>query len=642
MAKTYNIVAVNPGHNGSLALLVDGEVELFIEEERLTRMKYDGNPFRALTYVVERYHIDEFILCGTSNGEDRVVDWTGENMFHAFVRKHNPEVLFRSVGQEHHLGHAAAAFYNSGFDDAVALIVDGAGSLRTLPEFENNPNIKGDPSFFGFETESVFMCDKKMILPVWKSLLSQYGPRRETSSGIIDSAVSITKSYEAITSWLGWHYIEAGKTMGLASYGKNDPNLDMNYFNSANRANKNLFINLAPSGAEIDELRNGGMYRKPNKDWQNDPELCTERMKNFAYAIQRDTQKEVLNLIKSIITNQDLNEVTNNIVISGGYALNCVANYYYVKYLDKSFNVYVEPISSDAGTALGWAKHAWNQSSRYKDLKDVDSEYVWNSKQNNLYYGPKYSNEEIQSVLNENLDMIEITPTTSKEVAQLIADKNIVAIYQGRSEAGPRALGNRSILYDPRDPNGKDIVNTVKHREWFRPFAGSCLVEDTNDWFDMAGMKESPFMMYAVDVAADKIDQIPAITHVDDTCRVQTVSEEQNPKFYELIKDFKEITGVPILFNTSFNLGGDPLVETVEDALYSLKYSKLKYIYFADLGILVKKTIDDYNGDHMSQQDRYLNTIQEKIMWENSRNTPQNLVEDQIEEVKDETMKESE
>lgn len=638
MAKTYNIVAINPGHNGSLALLVDGEVELFIEEERLTRMKYDGNPFKALTYVVQRYHIDEFILCGTQKSENGIA-WTGENMFHSFVRKHNPEALFRNVENEHHLGHAAAAFYNSGFDNAIALVVDGAGSYQTLPEFDNNPNISNDPSFAGFETESVFMCEKKSISPIWKSLLSQYGPRRETPSGIIDSAVSITKAYEAITSWLGWHYIEAGKTMGLASYGKNDPsNLEMNYFNSANRANKNLFINLAPSGAEVDELRMGGKYRKPNNDWQNNPDLCTDFMKNFAYAIQRDTQKEVLNLIKSVITNEQLNETTNNIVISGGYALNCVANYYYMKYLDKSFNIYVEPISSDAGTSLGWAKYAWNQSSRCEDLKNLDPNYISNNKQTSLYYGPKYSNEEIQSSLNENLNMIEITPTTSKEVAQLIADKNIVAIYQGRSEAGPRALGNRSILYDPRDPNGKDFVNTVKNREWFRPFAGSCLVEDANDWFDMAGMKESPFMMYAVDVAADKIDQIPAITHIDDTCRVQTVSEEQNPNFYELIKDFKEITGVPILFNTSFNLGGDPLVETVEDALYSLRYSKLKYIYFADLGILVKKTIDDYEGQHLSQVTRHNTAIQEKINFMNARNISAN----QVKEVEDETMKESE
>jgi carbamoyltransferase len=196
-------------------------------------------------------------------------------------------------------------------------------------------------------------------------------------------------------------------------------------------------------------------------------------------------------------------------------------------------------------------------------------------------------------VLDANKEAIKVTPTTKEEVAQLIADRNIVSIFQGRSEAGPRALGNRSILYDSRDPEGKDKVNIVKGREWFRPFAGSVLLEDANDWFDMAGLKESPFMMYAVNVAADKVSEIPCVTHVDETCRVQTVSEENNKHYYELIKAYKDITGVPVIFNTSFNLAGHPLVETLQDALTTIYSSKLKYIYLPELGVLVEKTIDD-------------------------------------------------
>jgi carbamoyltransferase len=175
----------------------------------------------------------------------------------------------------------------------------------------------------------------------------------------------------------------------------------------------------------------------------------------------------------------------------------------------------------------------------------------------------------------------------------MIADRNIVSIFQGKSEAGPRALGNRSIVYDPRDHDGKEHVNIVKGREWFRPFAGSALAEDAHDWFDLAGMEESPYMMYAVNVAADKIKKIPAVCHVDDTCRVQTVTEEQNEHYYKLIKAFKDITGVPVLFNTSFNLAGDPLVETIDDALVTLYRSKLKYLYLPELGVLVTKTIVD-------------------------------------------------
>ena len=175
------------------------------------------------------------------------------------------------------------------------------------------------------------------------------------------------------------------------------------------------------------------------------------------------------------------------------------------------------------------------------------------------------------------------------QVAKLISKRNIVTIFQGRSEAGPRALGNRSILYDPTDPNGKDFVNQVKKREWFRPFAGTVLKEKAHEYFDMAGLEESPFMMYAMDVWPDKQDKIKAITHVDGTCRIQTVTEEQNPHYYKLIQEFEKITGVPILFNTSFNLAGDPLVETIEDALETMLKSEMKYMYVPELEMLLEK-----------------------------------------------------
>ena len=174
-------------------------------------------------------------------------------------------------------------------------------------------------------------------------------------------------------------------------------------------------------------------------------------------------------------------------------------------------------------------------------------------------------------------------------MAKLISDRNIVALFQGRSEAGPRALGNRSILYDPRDPNGKDVVNGVKGREWFRPFAGSIMKEYVHEWFDMAGMDESPFMMYACNIVFDKVELIPAISHVDETCRIQTVDIENNKYYYELIKSFYELTNVPVLFNTSFNLAGEPLVETLDDALNTLINSKINYLYLPELQLLVEK-----------------------------------------------------
>jgi carbamoyltransferase len=162
-------------------------------------------------------------------------------------------------------------------------------------------------------------------------------------------------------------------------------------------------------------------------------------------------------------------------------------------------------------------------------------------------------------------------------------------MYQGRSEAGPRALGNRSILFDPRVKDGKDIVNKVKNREWYRPFAGTILKENVHEWFDMRGLDESPFMMYAVDVIEDKKDLIPSIVHVDGTCRVQTVTPEQNLHYYNLISEFNKLTNVPILFNTSFNLAGDPLVETMENALETLRKSEIKYLYLPERDELICK-----------------------------------------------------
>jgi carbamoyltransferase len=173
------------------------------------------------------------------------------------------------------------------------------------------------------------------------------------------------------------------------------------------------------------------------------------------------------------------------------------------------------------------------------------------------------------------------------EVAKLIADKNIVALFQGRSEAGHRALGNRSILYDPRDINGKDHVNIVKQREWYRPFAASVMLEHAHDWFDMAGLKESPFMMFAVDVIKDKQDLIPCVTHVDGTCRIQTVTEKQNLNFYNLINAFYELTGIPMLFNTSFNLAGEVIVETEEEAIDVIQRSKIEYLYLPEKQTLI-------------------------------------------------------
>lgn len=182
-----------------------------------------------------------------------------------------------------------------------------------------------------------------------------------------------------------------------------------------------------------------------------------------------------------------------------------------------------------------------------------------------------------------------IENVTYDYVSDLLIQKNIVSLFQGRSESGQRALGNRSLLFDPRVSNGKDIVNTVKKRENFRPFAGTILLEHANEWFDMIGLSESPYMCYSLDCKPEKVSHIPAIVHVDNTCRIQTVTEKQNYHFYNLIFSFYEKTNVPILLNTSFNLAGEAMVETPEDAIDTLCNSSINYLYFPELEYLVEK-----------------------------------------------------
>ena len=556
----YNILSINPGHNGSIALVTDGILQYYCEEERLSRLKYDGNPFRGMISILETFLIDELVIGGTTT-EYALLPWTGEDPYSALARKFNPNVKITRVGHDHHIGHAASAFYNSEFESAVAVIVDGCGSLS------NKEN-----SYISFETESIYSCNyPHQFTKLYKKYWSN------NSSYIFDGieerhdSVTIVKAYEAVSEYLGFGFIEAGKTMGLSPYGQRDDKIPD--FFIENLGNKNLLIPYYPAGAYIDENRYNYLARRQDpKDWHQHPEKITIVDKNLAWKIQQETQALVGDLIEKAI---DLSR-EKNVVLSGGYGLNCVANYYYKKRFP-DINFYVDPISRDGGTAIGLAKLAWHVYSESKEKDPLRSLY--------LGFFPNYN--DIDSLV--NTADFKISEATVDDISQLIIDQNIVAIFSGRAEGGPRALGNRSILFDPRNPKGKDIVNTVKGREWFRPFAGSILEEHADEWFEMAGLKDSPYMMYAIPVKEEKLHQIPAITHVDGTCRIQTVNDSDNLHYRELIKSFYAKTGVPILFNTSFNLAGHPLVEVVKDAIDTMKNSDIRYLYLPEIKKLVYK-----------------------------------------------------
>lgn len=566
------ILAVNPGHNGSVCLVEDGKIIFYVEEERLSRSKYDGNPFRAALIALQNHKVDVLVLGGTDAGSYPQLTWTGESMFHAFARKFNKDIKVVDMTSYHHIGHAASSFYNSGFDEAACVVVDGSGSMKGARY--------GTNYYHGFETEAIY----KMSYPgecdlVYQSIFDMQGrPHVSTASLKAGNNVTITKAYEAVTHYLGWHFIEAGKTMGLAPYGKHDPDMPRLFEEKTGRGDLELLWPHYPGGAILRMDTEKGKYfdngHAGSTDWHRDQTKVTQVAKDLAWQVQQETQRLVGDLIQHAVDETGL----KNICISGGYGLNCMANYYF-KERFPDLNIFNDPVSHDGGTAVGLAKLVYYRESEDKTKHSLTS----------LYLGPKESHQDYSAVDSLDETKFKKTKVIDKDVAELINNKNIVSYFQGRSEAGPRALGNRSILYTPLDPNGKDHVNTVKGREWFRPFAGSMLQDYFQEWFKTHGMTESPFMMYAMDFQDDKKDLVPSITHVDGTCRIQTVTKEQNENYYNLINEFYKLTGTPILFNTSFNLAGEPLVETVEDALEALEKSKIKYLYMPEINTLVEK-----------------------------------------------------
>ena len=597
---TQWIAAIARGHNSGICLLKDGELVLSIEEERLSRKKYDGGPLASMIKILDYTNTLDYLVIAHTQPLDQAgtIDFTGENMYTGLARKlglidrkadlyKHPQVI--DMSHMHHKLHSSCAFFRSGFKSAVSVIVDGAGTFIPM-------HIEGE-DVITWELETIIDCaypDKFTTLykhqggrGPWASVKipnfsSEYYEEKDgTHELILDESAGIVKAYEAVTQYCGWAPIEAGKTMGLFPYGSqnlNIPDIYTNYDGMSDwtTANRDLIVPTYPNGAVVNQGRFKELKNPPDMTPQTDLTKLQSR-RDMAYAIQTESEQMVLDLIRKAV---DMSG-NKNVVLSGGYGLNCVANYWYLEQLkDEGINLFVEPVSNDAGTAIGAAYLQYQRVSKSKEVKPMITD---------LYYGPKYEyDKEYIADLATYYDATRIFEANHEDAVDLIINKNIVAMFQGRSEAGPRALGNRSIMYDPRDPKGKDHVNTIKRREYFRPFAGSILKEHVHEWFDLRGMDETPFMMYAVRCQEGIKEKIPAIIHVDDTCRIQTVTEEVNPHYYNLIKTFYDKTGCPIIFNTSFNLGGEPLVETLDDALRTLENSLIEYLYLPEYGLMIE------------------------------------------------------
>jgi len=567
-----NIVAVHSSHDASLIHLKDGKINYFIEEERLTHYKHDEDPIHAMfdlkNYIkpndgpyLHLFNCNTDYVDGVGLSND-LVEKEKFSMARSLTKiSREYDFSFMDCRWEHHLYHAAGGFYNSGFDSAACLVIDGAGAVL-------------DGKLL--ETESIFTCSyDKGFQKVYGTYISAksehfFNPPLSYKKYNLNSGFGMI--YSAVSNFLGFGYLGSGKVMGLAPYGEDDPNIE-SFLDKNLKIRKDLYkkwdgdvfsgLHLKENSylkypEELDQIYKRGEYL-----WEKYNVLDYKPLVNLAYRCQKDFETYVINLIKKVI------KITGqkNIVLSGGCALNCVANYEYLKYLPEGTRLYVEPICYDAGISYGSALYEWYRNSGSKEINPLKT----------LYLGPERKYDIPDGAY-------DVTPS---DVIDIIEQRKLVAIFQGRSEQGPRALGNRSLLYDPRDPEGQKIVNLVKMREEFRPFAASVMLDHAHEWFDMRGMEETPFMMYAVDSYEHTWDTIPAVLHVDKTCRIQTVTREQNENYYNLIEEFYNRTGIPMLLNTSFNLGGDTICEFIQDAIDTLERSDIDYLYLPEHGKMV-------------------------------------------------------
>ncbi len=583
-------------HDSAACLLKDGEIISAAQEERFTRKKHDSSyPHHAIEFVLKYGNlklseVDQIVFFekpflkferlletyvafaprGFISFAKAMPLWIKEKLFqknflfnklkvHDKDYKSDQNIFF----SDHHLSHAASAFFPSPFKEAVVLTADGVGEWATTTVAvgkENNLEIK-----------------KEIHFPHSLGLL-----------------------YSAFTYYTGFK-VNSGeyKLMGLAPYGKpvyedkikklvdikedGTFRLDQKYFNYA--------TGLTMTNDKFDDL----FGQKP-RDPQN--EKITQFHMDIAASIQKITEEIMIKLVKSLHKDYGI----KNLCLAGGVALNCVANGRILK--ENIFNnIWIQPAAGDAGGSLGAALALWYIEQGNE--REINS----NDDMKGSYLGPEFTDEEIEEelkLIGANYEKVNYEDLLNK-ISEFLSNEKAIGWFQGRMEFGPRALGGRSILGDPRsDKMQKNLNLKVKYRESFRPFAPSVLREDLKDWFDMN--VDSPYMLLVANINSDKkiemtneqenlfgIDklnirksEIPAVTHVDYSARVQTVNKNNNKRYYDLISKFKEKTGCPVVVNTSFNVRGEPIVCTPTDAFNCFMGTELDYLVIGNY-ILDKK-----------------------------------------------------
>ena len=567
-----NILGINAYHgDASAALLVEGRLVAAVEEERFTRLKHDTSfPHRSIRYCLEASglrpeDIDHFALSRNPKAN------LGKRFAHAIKDRAGRRVATRRVGNlrkilnakrtladglgvtadglkakphfvEHHLAHIGSSFYVSPFDRAAVLSIDGFGDMVS--------------AMWGLGEGSKVRISGEVAFP--------------HSLGVY---------YTAVTQYLGFpKYGDEYKVMGLASYGEPEfldvfrrivrsdglrYELGMDYFRHHVESAAMTWDGGSP---DLPPLWGPGMEMDLGPARGDEP--LEERHRNIAASLQQRLEEVVLGMLRELHARTKVDALC----LAGGVALNCVVN---GKIFDETpfREVYIQPAAHDGGTSVGAGFYVHHQ------LLGAPRGFVMD----HAYYGPEFDRTRMRVALDgagivyKELEERELIDRT----AHALAEGNVVGWYQGRMEFGPRALGNRSILTDPRRAEMKDVLNArIKHREPFRPFAPVVLEESTGTYFTKD--HPSPFMLMTYPVRPEKVAEIPAPTHVDGTGRLQTVRRDQNPRYYDLIKAFEVRTSVPVLLNTSFN-ENEPICCTPEEAVDTFVRTKMDVLVIGDL-----------------------------------------------------------
>jgi len=583
-------------HDSAAALLADGEIIAAAQEERFSRQKYDSSfPDQAIEYVIDEgkvsnqdlqtvvfydkpfikferllttYHA--LIPRGLKSFLSAIPVWIKRKLF---LKKHLKDEL-SELGldkiefkfPEHHLSHAASAFYPSNFEGAAILTLDGVGEWAT--------------TIIGHGQGNSIKKIKQLDFP--------------HSIGLL---------YSAFTYYCGFR-VNSGeyKLMGLASYGNPEKEQVKNYI----KLIKQNLVDIRKDGSillNMDYFNFATSLKMCNDEkWEDlfgiqprrmEGELLQEYI-DLAYAIQSITEEIILKLAR---TAKSLTKA-DNLVLAGGVALNCVAN---GKILQKDIfeNIWIQPAAGDAGGSLGAALAEWFIGRNKKRRIEGENDFM-----KSAYLGPEFHDNDYYNIAKKyeaKFRKFDSTEKLTEEVAEYIKQGEVIGWFQDRMEYGPRALGNRSIIADARDPEMQKKLNLkIKKRENFRPFAPTCLEEDKQKYFELE--RPSPYMLLAVPVKKDRRKQvpddyynrswseqlefirsdIPGVTHIDFSSRVQTVNQEDNPRFWKLIKQCKIKTGYGIVINTSFNERGEPIVCTPEQAFSCFMRTGIDYLVMGD------------------------------------------------------------